>query len=380
MAVRYTGWMRARIAASLALLVGCVHAPARVVPPAAAVTPARELAEPRAVATAGPAPSPIAVTPVEPVSSVVAVDPDRVVPLSSEQRAIFHGSPEDAAPEIRGGITKALEDVSYIVGNEWTLDAFAPTIANKRGGYVGVGPDQAYLFIGWQRPELAWLVDYDDKVLRVHAMYAVLLARCETRAEFLAAFEPAAGERIAKAIAAEVDDSRVRRLYRNNREMFRFRLRSLERGLRRRGVASWLTDDETYRYVRDMVLAGRVRAMRVNLLERAGVDGIVHAAEQLGVPIRVVYLSNAEEYWDSYAPQFVANVGALPIDDDSVLLRTTLVWDVNRDYVYNVQSLANYRRWLAVAHDVADIIGSKPQAERGKINLVHTTGEPAAAR
>ena len=73
--------------------------------------------------------------------------------------------------------------------------------------------------------------------------------------------------------------------------------------------------------------------------------------------MRVVYLSNAEEYWERLPDEFRDNVAAMPVDQRSVVLRTLLTWEHNRDYRYSAQPLHNYRRWLAQAevrtiHDV----------------------------
>lgn len=329
---------------------------------------------PRVVASA-PEPAPALPT-IEAPSVPTPEEPAAihgVRPLSADARARFHGSPQDPVPVVRGGITRALEDVSYIVGNEWSLDAFAPSISGLGGGYVGVGPDQAYLLIGWQRPELAWLVDYDPKVMRVHAMYRALVLAAETPAEFLAMFEPEGVARAQAALAKQDDDDRhLRRIYRNNRDMFRWRLVTVARKLEKRGVPCWLTDDEIYAYVRQMIVEERVRPMRVNLLDDEGVHGIAETARELGVPIRVVYLSNAETYWDEYAAQFRENLAELPVDERSLLLRTVLVWDVNKDYVYFAQSLGKYVERLAdpATRNVEDIVGKKPKAERGIVNFV----------
>lgn len=363
-----------------ALWLGCSHRAPAPVAPVVGPRHATPVADP--VDRAGPASAASTPSAASPGVATPAVIPGPVAPApaSPEQRAVLFASPEDPEPEIRGGIVKALEDVSYIVGNEWSLDAFRPAITDLGGGYVGVGPDQAYLFIGWQRPEFAWLIDYDAKVMRVHAMYRAVFELAETRAEFLAAFESPQADRISKVLAEHPDD-RLRRLYRNNRDMFRWRLRTVERHLRRRKVGSWLTDDATYTFVRDMVLGDRVRALRVNLNDAAGMGGIADAARKLGVPIRVVYLSNAEEYWDAYAEQFVHNLAALPSDERSLVLRTRLVWHVNRDYVYNAQPLATFLAWLAMpdVHDLEDIVGGKPKATRDTVNFVLSTRLPPSA-
>lgn len=374
------------LAPMLALVAACAGrgAAPTTVPPVATVVPAETPARATPIETARPTapPEPEAPTAPPPSEPDVVAQPERVhgvLPLSADARAIFHGSPEDPVPPSRGGIVRALEDVSYIVGNEWSLDAFHASIAGLGGGYVGVGPDQAYLLIGWQRPELAWLIDYDPKVLRVHAMYRALVLAAETPQEFLAFFEPEGVLRAQAAIARHDDPERhLRRLYRNNRDMFRWRLVTVVRKLKKRGVPSWLTDAETYAFVRQMLVAERIRPLRVNLLDDEGVQGIAAAARELDVPIRVVYLSNAETYWDEYAAQYRENVAALPSDERSLLLRTVLVWGVNKDYVYYAQSLASYVEWLVAPNvrSVVDIVGKKPKAERGIVNFVLVDGAP----
>jgi hypothetical protein len=76
-------------------------------------------------------------------------------------------------------------------------------------------------------------------------------------------------------------------------------------------------------------------------------QGIAEAARKLDVPIRVVYLSNVEEYWDDYGDAYRRNIDSLPWRQDAVVLRTISTWARNHDYSYNVQPLANYRTWLS---------------------------------
>ncbi len=362
------------------LALGCAHRAPKPDPVDRAVAApalARTSAEPRH-APAEPAPPPVVEAPAKAPSIDRSHAPE---PPTARERELFFSTAEDPEPEVRGGIAKALEDVSYLVGNEWALDAFRPTIADLGGGYIGVGPDQAYLFIGWQKPEYAWLIDYDSKVMRVHAMYRVLIEAAETPRELLAFFEPESAQRVSTLLAAAPEGATLRRMYRNNRDLFRWRLVTVQRKLAKRGVASWLDDDEMYGFVRQMVVNERVRPMRVNLLDQAGMRGIADAAAALEVPIRVVYLSNAEEYWREYAAQFRDNLVGLPHDERTVLLRTTLVWSTNKDYIYGAQQLDNFLAWLAdpAVKSIEDLVGKKPKAERGKINFVRFESAPPSS-
>ena len=91
-----------------------------------------------------------------------------------------------------------------------------------------------------------------------------------------------------------------------------------------------------------MLAAGRIRPMVADLNGDRGVVGIAAAAQKLGVPIRLLYLSNAEEYWTRYSEGFRANLKALPFDERSQVVRTLLTWAKNQDYVYNAQGAQNY--------------------------------------
>jgi hypothetical protein len=368
-----------RIVLALALLLpACAHRASR--PPDRVATRPVVVARAPIADRPAPAPTPEPAPAPEPEPPAIARThaPEQPTP---RERELFFASPEDPEPEVKGGIAKALEDVSYLVGNEWALDAFRPTIADLGGGYIGVGPDQAYLFIGWQRPEFAWLIDYDSKVMRVHAMYRVLIEAAETPRELLAMFEPEAAQRVAALLAAAPEGNALRRMYRHNRDLFRWRLVTVQRKLAKRGVPNWLDDDETYAFVRQMVMNERVRPMRVNLNDDAGMRGIAEAAAALDVPIRVVYISNAEEYWQEYAAQFRDNLAALPHDERTVLLRTTLVWSTNKDYIYGAQALDNFLAWLGdpAVKSIADLVGKKPKAERGKINFVRFEAAPPSS-
>ncbi len=311
----------------------------------------------------------------EPVSSLAKEiwTAQTVPPLSTQEHETFWGTEEDPAPQVRGGIVKELEDVHYTIGNEWTLYAFREDIHDAGGGYVGVGPDQAYLFIGWQRPHLAWLIDYDAAVLRTHALYKAIFAAAPSPAAFVDFFEPDRLQDANAAIDAMYEDKEARSLkalLRRQRRYYRYRLRTLKKHLRGVDVPTYLTDQATYDYVKAMLAAQRVRPMLVNLNAPHGMAGLSKAARALKVPIRVLYVSNAEEYWERYEPQFIANVEGLYSDETSVLLRTRLTWKLNRDYMYIAQPLDLYRAWLKAdgVSRVRDILLGHPPTQSDEIN------------
>jgi hypothetical protein len=122
----------------------------------------------------------------------------------------------------------------------------------------------------------------------------------------------------------------------------------------------------------------RVRPMVVNLLEQKGLEGIGEASNALGVPIRLLYLSNAEEYWPRYPRSYRETMAALPFHESALVLRTLLIWQVNTDYRYNVQPAQNYVQWLAQPYidDVYDITHDRPKAQAEGINFFETVESP----
>jgi hypothetical protein len=111
---------------------------------------------------------------------------DSYGPLTEAQKAIFWGSTEDAPAEKLLATEERLEGRHYPTCDEWNIHLFEPKVRDLGGGYLGVGTDQAYLFIGWQRPHLAWLFDYDPWVKHIHKTYHIFFEEAETIDEFIA--------------------------------------------------------------------------------------------------------------------------------------------------------------------------------------------------
>ena len=270
-----------------------------------------------------------------------------LAPLGPTQRAVFLRAQGDPPAQLLGGVTEARHGRHYVTGNEQALDAFYAKVRGLGGGYLGVGAEQGYLLLGWSRAELAWLIDYDPEVVDVHAVHQTLLAAAATPAEFLALWhKPGRAAALALLRAADGGDGRRVALYRQHRARVARRLDELAARMLAAGVPCFLRDAGDYAHVRGLLAAGRVRALTADLTRRGALPQIAASARDLGVPLRVVYLSNAEEYWERLSPEFRANLRALPIDGRSLVLRTLLSWQQNRDYRYNAQPARLYRRWL----------------------------------
>ncbi len=280
---------------------------------------------------------------------VLAEETARVLPagpLSKELRALLWQTPEDPAPEKLLGVSKDHEGQHFVAGNETGLHFFEPRIARLGGAYVGVGADQAYVLMGWARPEVAWLMDYDMYVVRIHKIHLLFFGAANSPDDYLRLWSEEGTADAGKLIRSMVSDAKEQKLllhrYRQSSGRVYRRLRALKKKL---PIPFYLTDQQQFEHIQSMHREGRIRPMRANLLAAAGMRGIGEAAKSLGVPVRVVYLSNAEQYWD-YGEAFRSNFLSLPTDERSVILRTRGSYLINRDYRYIVQPLQNFQENL----------------------------------
>ena len=295
------------------------------------------------------------------VSGDALAEPRRPVlgPLAAEQRQLLWSSPEDPPAALLGGATEELVGKQYLTGNEHHLHLFAAELTQLRergagGAYLGVGADQAYLLMAWLEPEIAWLIDYDPDVAAIHRVHLSFLREAASPEAFIELWSRAGRQRARERLEGDTHPSmgeedqrrRLVELQARHRRAIHRRLVELREAAASSGVANYLSDAERYAVVRQLALADRVRPLVADLRGGVGLAGIAAVARELGVELRVLYLSNAEEYWEDYGSAYRRNIAALPWADDAVVLRTLLTWGRNRDYAYNHQRVANYRAWL----------------------------------
>jgi hypothetical protein len=269
-----------------------------------------------------------------------------VTPPSQAQRDVLWASPADDEPEQLDGVNETKIGQHYYVSDEGHADRFREHIADSGGGYVGIGSDQAYLYIGWARPQFAWTVDYDPHIVRLHQIQQAFLLAADSPAAYLALWQRESNAQ-ARAIVEGLTENRQerRRLLKVlSAAQPRIRKRMARLAWNLRETPSYLSDQGIYDFVRNLVRNGCVRPLLVNLLDKNGLRGITRAASKVGIPIRTLYLSNAEEYWE-YTDQFRANIRGLPRDERSRVLHTISSRD-NEDYIYVAQPLDNFIAWL----------------------------------
>ncbi|MBI5490171.1 MAG: hypothetical protein HY905_22745 [Deltaproteobacteria bacterium] len=242
-----------------------------------------------------------------------------LTPLTAEQKAIVDSVAGDEAGR------DPIDQRHYVQTNEPRHDDWFPYIDGVGGAYVGVGSDQNYTLFARARSELIWLMDYDIVVTRIHRVFGALIAAAPDAAAFLAFFERDGTTAALEVLDASRDDEddreELRELYKEYKPSLRHyfqRLATLEADGK---PSTWLSDPEAYAWVRAAFVAGRVRTLKGDLLGRTVLPAIASAQHRLDMPVRVVYLSNAEQYF-LYNAAFKDAFAALPFDGRSVILRT----------------------------------------------------------
>ncbi|MDC0719827.1 LIC_10091 family protein [Nannocystis bainbridge] len=266
-------------------------------------------------------------------------------PLTADQRAAMLAGPEDSL---------IATPIHYMKSNEVRHDVFFPYVAGKGGVYVGVGSDQNYTLAAAAGSELMFLLDIDQSVVDLHRCYEALIEASPDAKILFDRWSAGAVDDSVKILETtyadlpEADRKRIVRLYRAARETVYVHLERVYRRHQGEQPTSWMSNPEMYQYIRGMFLADRVRMMAGDLTGPNSLQSVGAAAKQFGLPVRLVYFSNAEEYFD-YNRQFVANVEALIGDEQSLVLRTiySKKWiHADQLWAYQIQPLTDYRARL----------------------------------
>jgi len=272
-----------------------------------------------------------------------------MLPLSDEEREVFWGTSEDPAAVTLDAIKSVHRDKHFLVSDELNQHLFKPYIDDFGRGYLGVGTDQAYLFIGWQKPQFAWLIDYDEWVYWTHLIHFAFFLECDEPGCYQKLWQKEEAERaravLRKHYGSSEDLQSILLTYKVARPQVARRFRRVIRIHRQADIATFLNDGKDYDFVRKMIKSDRVRPIVCDLRGKNCLLSIAEASKRLDVPIRVLYMSNAEEYWP-YPEQFRTNMLAQHFDVTTWILRSMASKHSNGDYRYSLQPGWTFQAWL----------------------------------
>jgi hypothetical protein len=289
------------------------------------------------------------------------------------------------------GVDKLTEDRNlhadhYPASNERRIDLFQPHIANLKGGYVGVGTDQNLTFVAWARSDFAWLIDFDYVSVDVNRIHLFFISQAPTFAEFRVLWDrknrKSSFALLEKRFASEPDFYRIRNAFKVAHRGWNDvpgRLKELDYMVRNFKLETFVNNPADYAYIRAMVLENRIQAVPGDLKGPTTLIAIGDAARRMGMPIRVVYTSNAEEYM-RFPEQMRKNLLGLPVDDRGLIIRTTTTGTKNElgfpdgekypetfPFHYNIQPLPVFQAWLARGENfrLLDMIRHSRQLAKG---------------
>ncbi|MCC6876333.1 MAG: hypothetical protein IT378_18640 [Sandaracinaceae bacterium] len=237
---------------------------------------------------------------------------DPSVPLSDAERRAANDVPDEHTPS---------PGEHYPVSNEWRHDLWFPHIRDLGGAFVGVGSDQCYTLAAIQNARVVWVVDFDPVVPIVHRLYGVLVGESESPDALVARFSDEGAPQARELFGSRLRDrdlQEVLRVYERNRERMHGYLSRVRRG---QHGPTWLSDPALYARVRALHRNSRIIARNGDVTANGALRAVGRVASQLGVAVRVLDLSNAEQFFP-WGADFRANFTSLPSDERSVVLRT----------------------------------------------------------
>jgi len=247
------------------------------------------------------------------------------------------------------------------ITNEDRLDLFQKHVEGLGGGCFGVGSSQNLSLAAWARCDFLWQMDFTEIVVAANKINIAFLKAAENRETFRRLWTREARDEalaiIEKEYATAPDLAFIKSAWAKSYPFQMKRYATDDKVTAKYQFSLWLYDDKLYNHIRDMARGGRIRALKGDLRGPTTVQGIADAARKMKIVLRLIYFSNAEEYF-TYGEQFRKNWTAIPVDDKSLIVRTISVeknkfpWapdshlSTDRGFHYNIQPALNYQSWL----------------------------------
>lgn len=329
---------------------GAVKAPSFV--PSAAPSATAALVPQAATPLPPPSPPPPAPSP-----------PDPFAPLSADLARALAAIPADPAP------AKITLNTHYVVSNEDKQQVFHDAAAGRGGVYVGVGAEQSFLFGGWARAELLFLMDFDDWVVDINEVHGLVFEHTRTPDEYFAQWGPEHQGEVKAWIEERTPDgaTRERRLkvYEQGRSQVHYRLKLLRNRFATAQKPFFANDQAEFDHVARLWRNKRVRCVRGDLTASGALRAFGELARRAGWVVRMLYMSNAELYFSYDKDGFRENLRSLPFDERSIILHTHPLSPT--EYYYIWQEAPSYVRWAGRVRNFRDLLYEAKLSQLGKL-------------
>ena len=266
-------------------------------------------------------------------------------PLSDAERAILQAIQEDPAPKslVRGN--------HYLVSNEDRPDRFHHAVNARGGVLVGVGTDQLYVYAGWAKSSILIPMDFDKTVVDLHRIYMLLFTKAETPERFIQLWHKKNETTLKGWLDSYEPDPALRKrlgyALKIGRQLVYARLKRLHRTYKGSKTPTFISDQAQYDHLVSLVKGGRVRPVRGDLTKKGCLLSIGEALKKLDQKLDLIYLSNAEQYFE-FDEVYRENFREIPVDDASLVLRTAPRNKGRGYYRYETQRTVDFQAWLAL--------------------------------
>jgi len=270
-----------------------------------------------------------------------------VEPLENRLSRLFASVRSDPVPK------ELCAESHFVVSDESDHWLFKSDLSVPGGAYLCVGTDNNYTMAGWGKPDYLILMDFDQVVVDVHKVYRAVFLAAPSPEAFMSLWAKESAselrEILIKTYEDPVEQMRVLKAYRISRNLIEWRLKTQMRFYRAKGIQTFMDDPQQYEFIANLYRTNRVLLSRGDLTGKRTMKDIARVLKELGVPVRVVNLSNTEAYFD-YMPSYRENIAALPIDENTLILSTSLLttdpWAAQGHYRYYIQKGLDYVSWL----------------------------------
>ena len=284
----------------------------------------------------------------------------------------------DPSPKKRGLFAE-----HYPASNERRIDLFMPKIKNLGGCYIGVGTDQNFSFIAKAKSEIAFLMDFDEEIVKVNRLHLFFWQHSKTYSDFKNFWDPknkkATREFIQKNFSYQSKDFLDAFELGLSSNWVPGRLAELELMHKKFGLVTFSHSEEEFQYIQELIKEKKIVALVGNLLGDKTMNQISKLARELNCPIRILYTSNAEEYF-AFPQSFRENIKNLFIDEKSIIIRTITAgtkhgWGYpdgekfpdSYPFHYNIQKIQNLQVWLSLGKPlkIFDIMQGRTPITKG---------------
>ena len=234
----------------------------------------------------------------------------------------------------------------FLVSNEDEPYVWPDVVDGRGGMQIGVGAEQNFLLAGWSRPAALVCLDFDQWVVDLNWVHGLVFEKAAGPEELLELWTKAGETRMRRWIAERWPDDHQRKLelYLDARYTVYKRLLKVRGILAARDTQSILTAQDQFDHVAKLWRSGRALSIRGDLTAKKAMQDVARVARDHHVPVRVLYLSNTEWYFEYDTASYTPNILALPFDERSVVLHTRPIDDKRFNYVH--QAGLTYQAWL----------------------------------